>query len=337
MTIDALIIGGTGQDGSYLIRELLRTGKNIVATFRSSGRGFDNVETLKLRKKVTWIEFSLGDYTNIYEFVVNKKPECIFIFSGLSDTHLSFRKASIFFEHNTKNLIQLIEMLAKLDYKPKIFVAGSIDEYLLNKGVVDEASDFKPASPYGISRVATHMYCNFAMNYYKAKIYYGIFCSHESKLRDRRFFTSKVSSGICNYIEQGVEFELGDLSSLRDWGYAPEYMKYVASLLQGDYPEGDYLFCTNKLTSCKEYLEEFLRALNINFFTLEKPGSLLYINSDTNQLICKAKSKKYDNSHDHPYCNNKKLINTLGITDELMSTKGVINTYIQEYFNSSNS
>lgn len=309
---NSLIIGGTGQDGSFLANHLLRFGHNVTITYRPSGRGFENLEYFGIRQDITALPYVLGGSYQLFKYLEKNHQDHIYILAGLSDTHLSFDEPSLFFQENTANLIDLIVNLSSRLPGSKFFIFGSLDEYMFNDALVSEESWFGPVSPYGISRVSTHMFVRYLINREQLNAYYGIFGAHESVLRDKKFFTAKVATCLNRFVKKSEPFFLGDLTSLRDWGCADEYMEMVCNLMSSSAPAGDYFFVTGKLHSCEDYLTTFLSRLGILYTKDVSSNSVRFLNTKTNQLICESKITTYPrNSSSHPRCSNNKLFEVL--------------------------
>lgn len=329
--VNSLIIGGTGQDGSILANHLLKRCQNVTVTFRPTGQGFSNLEYFGIRESVRVLPFVLGQSSQLFNYLSTHRQDHIYILAGISDTHLSYYEPAIFFQENTTNLIALIYDLTILYPNAKLFVFGSLDEYMSNKDLVTEESNFAPVSPYGISRVSTHMFVQHLMDKNQFNGYYGIFGSHESALRNKKFFTAKTSVGLHRFLKSGKPFSLGDLSSLRDWGLANEYMEIVCELMNSSADSGDYMFVTGKLQSCEEYLVAFLKRLGIEHFKESTSSSEKFFDHKTKRLICEStKSIFSKNTHNHPLCSNDKIYNALRKRPS-RGIDSIIDEYISHY------
>ena len=248
----------------------------------------------------------------------------------MSDTHLSFKNPVSYFDKNTTSLISLVDELFSVVPDAKLFIFGSIDEYMCASGLVDENSGFAPVSPYGISRVASHMYCNYMIGYKKANIYYGVFSSHESILRDRKFFTAKIPEKIIKYLQSGTSFQVGDLSPLRDWGYAPEYMDIVSDLMESTAPYGEYFITTTILVSCEDYLNSFLTNAGIKYNLKKDFSGIHYFDESSGKLICSSVNSQFSNNFSHPSTSNDKLRSAIGRVP-MKGVSDIIDEYISYY------
>ena len=158
-------------------------------------------------------------------------------------------------EFNVLSTINLLEAMRILSLKTKWYQASSSEMYGQVKSLpITEEHTIHPVSPYGISKAAAHW---VSVNYREAYGLYsccGILFNHESVLRGRQFVTKKIISAVARIKKGSREvLVLGDLEIERDWGYAPDYVKAMWSMLQQD-QASDYVIATGESHSLKEFV-----------------------------------------------------------------------------------
>lgn len=237
----ALITGINGQDGSYLAEFLLEKGYDVYGLIRRSSH--DN--TSRIAHLVEDIELISGDLTDsdsVKRAVDDCGPDEIYNLGAMSFVPASWSQPALTFDVNCTGLIRLINASEK--YNSKIFQASTSEMY------GNSYPEFKPISPYGISKYAAHL---MAQAYRRKGRYIscGISFNHESPRRGNEFVTKKIT----NYAKGLTkELRLGNTGAYRDWGYAKDFVEAFWLTLQ-QHNSDDYEIATGETHSVQEFLD----------------------------------------------------------------------------------
>jgi GDPmannose 4,6-dehydratase len=263
----ALILGVSGQDGSYLARLLLKMGYRVVGSSRDAQMSqFSNLVRLNIRDQVEVESVSLNDFRSVLQVLKKVRPDEVYNLAGQSSVGLSFNQPVESFESISIGTLNLLEAIRFLEASIKIYNAGSSECFGNTDGhPADERTPFRPRSPYAVAKAAAFWQM---ANYREA---YGLFaCSgllfnHESPLRPRRFVTRKIVHAAC-LIAQGrhEKLELGNISVERDWGWAPEYVEAMWRMLQQDSPD-DYVIATGETNRLEDFVDTVFKVLGLNW------------------------------------------------------------------------
>lgn len=255
----ALIVGITGQDGSYLAELLLEKGYEVHGIIRRVAFEDSRHRLYRInhiRDKITLHSASLESYPSIFNVVEKIRPDECYHLAAQSFVAESFDDAFSTFNTNINGTLFVLSAIKEKAPKCKVYFAASSEMFGNAKETPqNENTAFYPRSPYGISKVAGF---DITRNYRES---YGIFaCSgilfnHESPRRGFEFVTRKITSTVAK-IKLGLENELhlGNLEAKRDWGFARDYVKAMWLMLQQDEPD-DYVIATNETHSVKEFVE----------------------------------------------------------------------------------
>ena len=251
----ALITGITGQDGSYLAELLLDKGYEVHGIVRRSsvpttGRIDHILERLVIH------EGDLGDSSGINRIVLQVKPVEIYNLAAQSHVQVSFEAAEYTGDVDALGVLRILEAVhsAGLDKTCRIYQASTSELYgKVEEVPQNEKTPFHPYSPYAVAkqygfwmiRQYREAYGMFACN--------GILFNHESERRGETFVTRKITRA-AGRIACGLQehLELGNLDSLRDWGYAKDYVECMWLILQQDEPD-DYVIATGVQHTVREF------------------------------------------------------------------------------------
>ncbi len=262
----ALITGITGQDGSYLAEFLIEKGYEVHGIIRrSSSFNTGRIEHLYLDEWVRdmhqkrLINLHYGDMTDsssLIRIIQTVKPDEIYNLAAQSHVKVSFDVPEFTAETDAVGTLRLLEAVRILgmEKKTKIYQASTSELFGLVQEVPQkETTPFYPRSPYGVAKLYgfwitknyRESYGMFAVN--------GILFNHESERRGETFVTRKISLAVAR-IAQGMQEKLymGNLDSLRDWGYARDYVECMWLILQHPVPE-DFVIATGEMHSVREF------------------------------------------------------------------------------------
>jgi GDPmannose 4,6-dehydratase len=218
---------------------------------------FQNLVRLGIREQVKLASVALTDFRSVLQVLTKIQPDEVYNLAGQSSVGLSFEQPVETLESIATGTLNLLEAIRFTGEAIKLYNAGS-SECFGDTGEIaaSETTPFRPRSPYAVAKAAAFWE---VANYREA---YGLFaCSgilynHESPLRPERFVTQKIAAAAYR-IAQGSQEQLylGDISVVRDWGWAPEYVEAMYLMLQQEKPE-DYAIATGE----SHKLEEFVAA-----------------------------------------------------------------------------
>lgn len=291
----ALITGLSGQDGSYLADFLLRKNYIVVGTNRRSAR-FTNwrLKRLGIDNKVIYEEMELSEIYEIQRIFKKYNFDEVYNLAAQSFVGTSFNSPL-----NTVNItglgtLRILETIKSVNPKIKFYQASSSEMFGETKGKLqNEKTQFNPQSPYAISKVMSHQ---LTVNYRKSYNLFavsGILFNHESPLRGEEFVTRKIILGLIKIIKnESKYFELGNLYSKRDWGYAKEYVEAMWSMMQQKKPK-DYVIATGNTYTIKDFINLSTKYLGLETKWIGKNLNEKLINKKNNRLIIKVNKKLF--------------------------------------------
>ena len=255
----ALITGITGQDGSYLAEFLLDKGYEVHGLVRrSSVHGTERIDHLLADDLITLHDGDLSDSTSIVRVVSSVQPDEIYNLAAQSHVGVSFNAAEYTGDVDALGVLRILEAvhMLGLDKTCKIYQASTSELYgKVEEVPQNEDTPFHPFSPYAVAKQYgfwmvieyRDAYGMFACN--------GILFNHESERRGENFVTRKITKAAAR-ISLGLQdhLELGNLDSLRDWGYAKDYVECMWMILQHDVPD-DFVIATGVQHSVREFVE----------------------------------------------------------------------------------
>ena len=262
----ALIFGVSGQDGAYLAQRLLGDGYEVFGTSRDRElANLNNLRRLGIADQIALRSAALVDFRSVLQAISDVRPDEIYNLSGQSSVGLSFDVPVETFDGIVVGTLNILESIRFLKSDIRLYNACSSEVFGDVAEPADEQTPFRPRSPYAVAKAAAYW---VVANYREA---YGLFaCSgllfnHESPLRPARFVTRKIVQGAVD-IAQGRarSLDLGNLEVSRDWGWAPEYVQAMASMLQQDAPE-DFIIATGKPASLEEFVDRAFSAVGLRW------------------------------------------------------------------------
>lgn len=255
----ALITGITGQDGSYLAEFLLEKGYDVHGTIRRS--------SVDYRERIAHLEglpnfhlhyADLGDSMSIIQVVKKVRPNEIYNLAAQSHVQVSFDSPEFTCDVDATGVLRILEAVRQCDLVDscRIYQASTSELYGKAEEVPqDENTPFHPYSPYAVAKLYGFWIVKEYREAYNMFCCSGILFNHESERRGETFVTRKITLAAAR-IAQGKQDKLylGNLSSLRDWGYAKDYVECMWLILQNDKPE-DFVIATGEQHSVREFCE----------------------------------------------------------------------------------
>lgn len=251
----ALITGVTGQDGSYLAELLLEKGYKVYGLRRrTSTPNYENVEHIK--DQIHWISGDLTDLASLIEAVRISNPDEVYNLAAQSFVAASWPQPLLTGQITALSVTNMLEAVRIIKPDARFYQASSSEMFgKVVETPQKETTPFYPRSPYGVAKVYGHW---ITVNYRESFNMFacsGILFNHESPRRGLEFVTRKVTDAAAR-IKLGLQSELrmGNLDSLRDWGFAGDYVKAMWLMLQQDEPD-DFVISTGEMHTVRELLE----------------------------------------------------------------------------------
>ena len=244
--VDALIVGGGGQDGAYIARALIARGDRVAATSRMGARA-DRSGLARLGVADAVAFHALGEDDDPASLLRLLAPRQIFVLAGQSsvarsfeDPQASYRGAALF--------ARIVEAARHVAPDARILNAASGDCF--GETPADNparaTSRFAPRSPYGIGKATQALATTVAREAYGQHVSTAFLFNHESPLRPNRFVIAKLAESVVAIATGRLQrIEMGDLSVVRDWGLAEEHCAAMIAMLDADAP-GDYVIATGR-------------------------------------------------------------------------------------------
>lgn len=262
----ALITGITGQDGSYLAEFLIDKGYEVHGVLRrSSSFNTGRIEHLYLdewvrdMKRKRLVNLHWGDMTDtssLIRIIQTIQPDEIYNLAAQSHVKVSFDVPEFTAETDAVGTLRLLEAVRILgmEHKTKIYQASTSELFgLVQETPQKETTPFYPRSPYAVAKLYAYWIMKNYRESYGMFAVNGILFNHESERRGENFVTRKITLAACR-IAQGLQDKLylGNLSSLRDWGYAKDYVECMWLMLQQDKPE-DFVIATGEQHTVRDF------------------------------------------------------------------------------------
>jgi GDPmannose 4,6-dehydratase len=290
----AMITGITGQDGSYLAEFLLEQGYQVIGMIRrSSTINFERIR--HFQDRVTLVQGDLLDQASLIDILSVHRPHEVYNLAAQSFVQTSWNQPVFTGEVTGLGVTRLLDAIRLIDSDIRFYQASSSEMFGKVREVPQtEATPFYPRSPYGVAKVYGHW---ITVNYRESYGLYavsGICFNHESPRRGQEFVTRKIARAAA-MIKLGKEKELrlGNLESQRDWGYAPDYVRGMWSMLQQDEAD-DYLLATGRTHSVGRFVELAFESAGLDYHPYVVQDPQFMRPADVDLLVgnpAKAKAK----------------------------------------------
>ena len=255
----ALITGITGQDGSYLSEFLLAKGYEVHGTIRRSSVDYrERIAHLEGTPNFHLHYADLGDSMSMLQVISKVKPTEIYNLAAQSHVQVSFDSPEFTADVDAVGVLRVLEAvrLCGLADKCRIYQASTSELYgKVEEVPQNEKTPFHPYSPYAVAKLYGFWIVKEYREAYNMYCCSGILFNHESERRGETFVTRKITLAAAR-IAQGKQEKLylGNLSSLRDWGYAKDYVECMWLILQQEKPE-DFVIATGVQHSVREFTQ----------------------------------------------------------------------------------
>lgn len=302
----ALITGITGQDGSYLAEFLIEKGYEVHGLVRrSSSFNRGRIEHIYLKEHLKDAQNSGGitlhygdmtDSSSIMRILQIVHPDEIYNLAAQSHVKVSFDVPEYTAETDAVGTLRLLEAVRILGLTDscRIYQASTSELFGKVQEIPQkETTPFYPRSPYGVAKQYGYW---ITKNYREAYHMYavnGILFNHESERRGENFVTRKITLGAAR-IKKGLQDKLylGNLNSLRDWGYAKDYVECMWLMLQHPTPE-DFVIATGQYHTVRDFCEIAFKNVGIGLRWEGEGANEKGVDVTTNKIIIEVDDKFY--------------------------------------------
>lgn len=293
----ALITGITGQDGSFLAELLISKGYEVHGLIRySSVPNTARIEHLINSNLIQLHYGDLGDSNRITQIISEIIPDEIYNLAAQSHVGTSFEVPEYTSNIDALGVLRILEAvrILKLEKKCRIYQASTSELYgKVEECPQDEMTTFHPFSPYAIAKQYGYWIVKEYREAYNMFACNGILFNHESERRGENFVTRKITMA-AGRIAEGLQdhLELGNLDSLRDWGYAKDYVECMWLILQNNKPD-DFVIATGVQHTVRDFTEKAFAENGIKIKWCGKGAEEKGYNQENGKMVVCVNPKYY--------------------------------------------
>lgn len=252
----ALITGINGMDGSHLADFLLTKGYQVYGMERRIS-SVTHENTSHLIGKITFLNGDLTDQNSLFRCLETSEPHEVYNLAAQSFVGESWNTPEQTSDVTGLGVLRMLEAIRMYDKNNSIRFYQASSSEMFGKMVTpfaNEKTPFYPRSPYGVSKLYGHWITKNYRESYNMFACSGILFNHESSRRGIEFVTRKISNGVAK-ISLGLadHISLGNIEAKRDWGYAPDYVEAMWSMIQQETPD-DFVIATGEAYSVKDFI-----------------------------------------------------------------------------------
>ena len=262
----AIVTGVHGQDGYYLSKLLLDRGYEVIGIYRRhSSRDY---APSHYHPKYQEIGGDICDTSFMLSLIKKEQPSEFYNLAAQSHVGYSFENPDTTFDVNANAVLGMLEAIRLTSPHTKFYQASTSEMFgTVASGMATEQTTLSPASPYGVAKTAAHHMVRVYRESYGLFACSGILFNHESSRRGKDFVTRKITSFVADYkryVPTGQKLKLGNIESVRDWGWAPEYVEAMWQMLQQDVAD-DFVIATGNNNSLQHFAETVFGLLDLDF------------------------------------------------------------------------
>lgn len=317
----ALILGVTGQDGSYMAEILLQKKYKVFGLIRKSATGNKkNILEIIDKKNFQLIRGDITDPISLSYIINNLKPNEIYNFADQDHVAWSYAIPSYSMKVTALSVIDILEILRKQKKKIKYFQPISSNIFgITDKKKQNEETFYNPNSIYALAKTTAIYACKLYRRIYNVHACGAIFYNHESPRRTSEYVSKKIiEQSVQIFLKKRKFLYLGDINAQIDWGYAKEYMEASWRIVQEKNPDF-FVIASGKKNSVKDFVSICFKQLGLNYKNHIKIDKKLLRPSKTSTLVGDiSKARKKINFK--PKVNLNKLIKIM-IQDEMKKYK----------------
>ena len=290
----ALILGVTGQDGSFIAKFLLKKNYIVHGFIRKTATGnLQNIQDILNNKNFIKHHGDLLDFVSLSNVIHKTKPNEIYNFADQDHVKWSFELPSYSFSITGSSVINLLEIIKKNSPKSKYFQPLSSNMFGNSKNKKqNENEPLSPLSIYALGKVTAYHACKLYRDVFNLKIYGAIFYNHESEIRPEEYVTRKITKSVAKiYYGKQKNLVLGDINAKIDWGYAKDYVEIAHKIVQQKKPDF-FIIATGKKYSVKDFVSKCFKYVGLDYKKYLKINKKLIRPSKTVSLVGDTKKAK---------------------------------------------
>ena len=261
----ALVLGAKGQDGALISKSLLQKNYQVIGISKNNSIPSISQEKLGIELDVVNKVGDITNYTNIEKLINTYQPNEIYNLAGQSSVGKSYSIPKETAESIINGSLNILEIAKDLNFKGKIFFAGSSEMFGNTEKAADIQHPQNPLNAYAISKQTSFKLVKFYRENFHLNCVTGVLFNHESHLRNSNFVTHKIIEGaIKAKRNKNSKLQLGNIHIKRDWGWAEEYIEAMQIMLNSENNK-DYVICTGKSTSLIDFINIAYSKFNLNW------------------------------------------------------------------------
>ena len=261
----SIVLGCTGQDGSYLCKSLLGQGFEVFGTSTKKKPNLERLSTLGIAERLQIINCDLENLDQTKNIINRLKPIEIYNLSAQSSVGKSFKKPVETHKSIVNSTLNILEACREINFKGNVFFAGSSEIFGSTNTPATLNSVIDLRSPYATAKYQSFLLSKLYREIYQINCVTGILFNHESPLRNNEFIIKKViNTAIKIKNKTAKELIVGNISVIRDWGYAEEYVEAM-QLINRSQIKKDYIICTGKSYRLQDIIAMIFDKLGLNW------------------------------------------------------------------------
>ncbi len=261
----ALIVGVTGQDGSYLAEFLLEKGYRVIGLVRRTSI-INYSRIAHIQDQIEIAHGDLVDQGSLLEVFDTFQPDEIYNLAGQSNVQLSWSQAVLTANSTALGVTRLLDCMRQVTPQARFYQASTSEIFgEADESPQDENTRLNPRNPYGVAKVYGHLIARNYRHQHGLFAVSGILYNHESPRRGLDFVTRKITHGVAQ-IKLGIakELHLGNLEAQRDWGFAGDYVRAMWLMLQVDAPD-EYVIGTGQAHTVRDFCRIAFEFVGLNY------------------------------------------------------------------------
>ena len=292
----ALILGVTGQDGSFLAELLVNKNYTVHGYVRKSATGnLKNIYHLIENNKIIIHHGDLLDFVSLTRVIKKIKPNEIYNFADQDHVGWSTELPVYSFDVTGSSTIKILEIIKNISNQSKYFHPISSNVFgNNNKNKLNENDKFSPLSIYALGKVTSYYACKMYKDVYGLKISGAIYFNHESERRPDEYVTRKITKNVAKiFYGKEKNLILGDVSAKIDWGYAKDYVEAAYKIMQlkkNDF----YIIGSGKKTSVLDFVKKSFKYVVLDYKKYIKIDKKLFRKGSTKTLVADTSKAKKD-------------------------------------------
>lgn len=283
----ALILGITGQDGSFMAELLIKKNYSVHGLVRKSATGnLKNIKELIEKKNIQIHHGDVLDYLALDRVFKKVKPDEIYNFADQDHVRWSSELPIYSFDVTGGSLINILEIIKNSLPKTKYFHPFSSNIFGNNgNSQISENENFSPLSIYALGKVTAYHACKIYRDVHKLKIYGAIFFNHESERRPEEYVTRKITKSVARiFYGKQQKIQLGDIKAKIDWGYAEDYVEAAYNIMQLKKPDY-FIIGSGKAYTVEYFLKKAFDYVGLDYKKYLKVNKKLIRPSKNSTLV----------------------------------------------------